>query len=659
MTGSHKRLLFTGVLLIAILVNAMFWFATRQADSGSLLSETGIESNQLILASVLPNGDIAVTTRKNEVLLYGPDLVPKGSVAIDETVGAIAGEADGTLLVGTSKGMVTHYSSSLEANERVKVTGRVMAIAAAADGSGYYIAHGVGAFGVRFYLSYVSNGVTKPDFTYQISQPVTALVPWRDGVLFGTGNSQIGFFHKSVPDAPVWSTQLSAAISRIAVATTEETILVGDEKGAVTRVAADGKVTWSTKVGEYPVRGLNLDPDSSNVLVGDANGSLTVLGLDGSTVYQGTATGSTELESILATSDGWVAIPRSGAWQSLDPSAAQGATSVSNLRLGWLAANGLLTLLGAATAIAVVDSWSVSARRLLRRIWKARVAYVFILPAVGFIALFSYYPSVMAIYYSFTNYSLRSITQWIGFDNYRTILFDDPYFRVGIKNMFIITLTSVIKTLTIPLLIAELIFWLRNSWHSYVFRTLFILPTVVPGLVFTLMWRQIYDPDTGLINELLRVTGLGHLERAWLGNPQTALWAIIGVGFPWVDAFALLILLGGLLNINGDYFDAAKVDGASVWQRFRHVDLPLLVPQFRILLFFAIAGTIQGFVSIFILTRGGPGMTTYIPSLQMYNRISDGDFGYASAVGVILFLIILVATFIVLRFRRNDGVEAA
>ena len=96
-----------------------------------------------------------------------------------------------------------------------------------------------------------------------------------------------------------------------------------------------------------------------------------------------------------------------------------------------------------------------------------------------------------------------------------------------------------------------------------------------------------------------------------------------------------------------------------MWQRFRNIDLPLLVPQFRILLFFAIAGTVQGFVSIFILTRGGPGMTTYIPSLQMYMRIADGDFGYASAVGVILFLFILVATFVVLRLRRNDGVEDA
>lgn len=657
MSGSRKRLLLIGVILLAIIVNSVFWFATSRAGGDSLLTTIDAESSQLIAANLLPGGDIAITTRENEVRRFTPDLTLNGSVAIEQTVGALAGGPDGSILIGTSKGIVTTYSDALTAGTSVKVNGRVMAIAPQADG--YYIAHGVGAFGVRFYLSYVPQGATEPAFSYHIAQPVTALIPWAGGVLYGTSSSNVGFFHKESPEKPVWSTQLTAAISRIAVADDGKAILAGDEKGSITKIAENGSVMWSSKLGSYPIRGLNFDPASGHILVGDANGSLTIVGSDGSTIYQGAAAGSTDLEAILPTRTGWVVIPRSGAWQALDPSAAQGATSVSNLRLGWLIANGILTLIGATTVIALIDSWRRSTRDVLRGMWKARIAYVFILPAIGLIALFSYYPSGMAIYYSFTNYSLRSITKWVGLDNYQTILFDDPYFRVGIMNMLIITLTSIVKTLTIPLLIAELIFWLRNSWHSYVFRTLFILPTVVPGLVFTLMWRQIYDPDTGLINELLRVVGLGHLEHAWLGNPDTALWAIIGVGFPWVDAFALLILLGGLLNINGDYFDAAKVDGATVWQRFRHVDLPLLVPQFRILLFFAIAGTIQGFVSIFILTRGGPGMTTYIPALQMYNRIADGDFGYASAVGVILFLIILIATFIVLRFRRNDGVEAA
>jgi ABC-type sugar transport system permease subunit len=171
------------------------------------------------------------------------------------------------------------------------------------------------------------------------------------------------------------------------------------------------------------------------------------------------------------------------------------------------------------------------------------------------------------------------------------------------------------------------------------------------------MWRQVYDPNTGLLNQLLASTGLSRFQHAWLGEDRTAIWAIVGVGFPFVSAFAFLIFLGGLLNINGEYFDAAKVDGARWWQRLMHLDLPLLLPQFRILLFFAIVGTVQGFASIFILTRGGPGTATYVPALQMYLRIADGDFGYASAIGVVLFVVIMILTVFVLRFRRNEAVE--
>jgi ABC-type sugar transport system permease subunit len=562
------------------------------------------------------------------------------------------------VLVGTANGQVIMYSADLTPGPAVEVNGRVLALVSKDDG--YYVAHGVGAFGIRFYISYFEPAATEATFTYQVAQPVTSMTEWQDGVVFGTANSNVGYLTAASPEEPVWITQLKAPISRVQSAAGLNGILAGSEKGGVTLLAADGAEQWTTSIGEYPVRGLSYDGGTGDALVGDANGSFTELSATGGLVYAGTVATGTDLEAILPTNDAtWVVVPRSGDWQLLDPSAASSATSASNLRLAWVIANGLYALLLTGVIIAVIDPYRKVATRLIRRTWKARIAYVFALPAIALIALFSYYPAAMAVYYSFTNYSLRSITEWVGFDNYHNILFEDPYFRIGIKNMLIITITSVIKTLTVPLLIAELIFWLRNSWHSYVFRTLFILPTVVPGLVFTLMWRQIYDPDTGLINELLDIVGLEDLQTAWLGNPETALWAIIGVGFPWVDAFALLILLGGLLNINGDFFDAARVDGASVWQRFRNIDMPLLVPQFRILLFFAIAGTVQGFVSIFILTRGGPGMTTYIPSLQMYMRIADGDFGYASAVGVILFLIILVATFVVLRLRRNDGVEEA
>lgn len=205
----------------------------------------------------------------------------------------------------------------------------------------------------------------------------------------------------------------------------------------------------------------------------------------------------------------------------------------------------------------------------------------------------------------------------------------------------------------VPLLVAELIFGLRKEVHRYVFRTLFVLPAVVPGLITVYLWRMVYDPYAGLLNQLLGVFGLEHLQKAWLGNEQTALWAIIGAGFPYISAFPFLIFMGGLLNISQELYDAAKIDGATWWSRFWRIDVPLLVPQFRLLAFFAFSGAIQGFAHIFIYTRGGPGYATYVPGLQMYYRITDGDFGYASAIGVVLFALVLLGTLFILRFRRE------
>jgi raffinose/stachyose/melibiose transport system permease protein len=201
--------------------------------------------------------------------------------------------------------------------------------------------------------------------------------------------------------------------------------------------------------------------------------------------------------------------------------------------------------------------------------------------------------------------------------------------------------------------VAELIFRLRNSVHQYVFRTLFVLPAVVPGLITVFLWRMVYDPYAGLLNQILRVVGLSEWTTAWLGNESTALWAIIGAGFPYISAFPFLIYMGGLLNISTEMYDAARIDGANWWRQFWRIDVPLLLPQMRLLIFFTLAGTIQGFAQIYIYTRGGPGYATYVPGLQMYYQLAEGDFGYASAIGVLLFIVIFAGTLFSLRFRRT------
>ena len=143
--------------------------------------------------------------------------------------------------------------------------------------------------------------------------------------------------------------------------------------------------------------------------------------------------------------------------------------------------------------------------------------------------------------------------------------------------------------------------------------------------------------------------------RAWLGDPNFALGAIVGIGFPWIGALAFLILYAGLNNIPGDIVDAARIDGASKFARILQIDLPMLVPQIRLVVLLTLIASIQDFGRVLVMTGGGPGYATYVPALWMYEQtFLMSHFGYASAIGVTLFLVILTSSLIVLRVMKGD-----
>lgn len=161
-------------------------------------------------------------------------------------------------------------------------------------------------------------------------------------------------------------------------------------------------------------------------------------------------------------------------------------------------------------------------------------------------------------------------------------MFTEGYFLLGTKNLLIMMLCSFIKLLTVPLLLAEVVFAMRTrtgarSKRRYWFRLLL----VVPGVVSTLMWKNIYDPNIGALNSLLDAAGLSHLKHSWLGEESTALWSIIFMGFSFVNSFAFLVYYGGLINIPVDLFEAAKVDGSRPLWNFRHIHMPLISPQMK------------------------------------------------------------------------------
>jgi len=294
-------------------------------------------------------------------------------------------------------------------------------------------------------------------------------------------------------------------------------------------------------------------------------------------------------------------------------------------------------------------------------LYKHKTAYLLLIPTFALIIMFSYYPVVMAFIRSFTDWNMfqQSARQikFIGFRNFVKMI-EEGYFLTGVGNMLILLVTGIIKTFTMPLLTAKLVFSLASPKLKYWTRFAFVLPMIVPGIVGALMWQNIYDPQIGMLNAILEKVGLESWTHVWLGEEATAIWAIVGMGFPFVGYFAFLVYYGGLINIPSDLFEAAKVDGCPAWRNFVSIQLPLIKPQMKLLLMLTFIGSVQDFGAIFILTKGGPGKATYVPGLEMYyNATRFGQYGYACALGLVMFLVIFAGT--LFNNRLNAGSDLA
>ncbi|MNI74051.1 L-arabinose transport system permease protein AraP [compost metagenome] len=148
--------------------------------------------------------------------------------------------------------------------------------------------------------------------------------------------------------------------------------------------------------------------------------------------------------------------------------------------------------------------------------------------------------------------------------------------------------------------------------------------------------------------------GLESWTHAWLGESKTAIWSIIFVNFPWIGGITFLLYLAGLMSISSELFEVAKIDGMNPWQRFLRVELPLVRSQIKLVMVLTIIQQIQSFENILVLTNGGPGETTISPALYLYTKgFSYNEMGYASSIGLVLFMILLLLTWINNRFIKN------
>lgn len=300
----------------------------------------------------------------------------------------------------------------------------------------------------------------------------------------------------------------------------------------------------------------------------------------------------------------------------------------------------------------VLSQQPTNVKRRRRIPW---VPYLVLAPSLILIGLFGYYPGLSGVFWSFFDWRPGFESEFIGADNYRRMLNDDVWIE-SFKNLAVIFLASVTVMWALPLLAAELVISLKSQRLQFIFRTLLIIPMAFPGVVVVLLWGFIYDPNTGVLNEFLSLVGLENLQGNWLGDPSTALAALILVGVPWIASLPFLIFLTGLQNIPREIFEASEIDGTNRIQRFFLIDFPLLLTQFRLLLFLAVVQVLQFGFSAFLLTSGGPDNATMVPVIRALRMaFGQGQWGYAAALSSTLFLIIFVLSFVSLTAGRKRG----
>jgi raffinose/stachyose/melibiose transport system permease protein len=278
------------------------------------------------------------------------------------------------------------------------------------------------------------------------------------------------------------------------------------------------------------------------------------------------------------------------------------------------------------------------------RLTHAVLPYVLVLPLAAVLGVFVLYPFGQAVYRSFTEWNGANIDEFVGLANYRALLTDDPLFWQSVRNGVLLTVAFVAQAVLLPLGTAWLIHHLRSDRIQYWLRIMLLVPAVVPTVVGFLVWSQFLQPD-GLVNRLLGAVGLDSLGHNWLGDTEVVLFALILVGFPWINGANTLIYLAGMLTIPSDLYEAARMDGAGRWRTFWRIELPLLRGQTRLLVILSVILGLQNYDNVFLLTQGGPADASVVPGLLLYNNaFRYGQYGYAAAIGVLLFVVIFVLT---------------
>ena len=283
-------------------------------------------------------------------------------------------------------------------------------------------------------------------------------------------------------------------------------------------------------------------------------------------------------------------------------------------------------------------------------------AFLYILPGFAIYAVFVLLPIVQTLRYSFYDWDGISPPRFAGLDNYAALVRDDIV-RIALRNNLLLLVFYTLFPIALALLLTALLTRRRIRGLS-VYRAGLFVPQVMSMVVVGVVWRWIYNPTFGPLNGLLRAVGLDDWARPWLGDFRLALPAIGMIG-TWVGyGFAMVLFIAGVQRIDEDLYDAAKLDGAGEWQQFLAITLSGLRNEITIALVTTLIAALRTFDLVYVTTEGGPANRTMVVALQIYrNAFGIGRVGYASAVAVVLAIVILVVSYLVITLRLRTSAE--
>ncbi|MFE9313192.1 carbohydrate ABC transporter permease [Streptomyces sp. NPDC006706] len=288
---------------------------------------------------------------------------------------------------------------------------------------------------------------------------------------------------------------------------------------------------------------------------------------------------------------------------------------------------------------------------------------LFLVPGVlAFLAVIVV-PFLMNTGVSFTEWQGVGSPRWSGLANYRELMDDSEFWASFRHSLFMVVAMAVLPTMLGLVLAAALFDHIGKHFGSRtatVLRACFYLPQVLPIAVAGIVWSWILAPDNGTLNTLLKAVGLGSWQQDWLGDPDLALYSVMGV-MVWVQiGFPLVVFMAGLQRVDPQLYEAAELDGAGWWRRFWHVTLPQIRPEISVVLTWCSIAALKVFGAVYVLTKGGPGGATDVPSYFSFTTFFEKtQVGYGAAISTVLTVIIMLLSLIGLRLqtRAEDAEE--